>query len=75
MPIGEIYPGEKILKQCKKYGIHITLVSDAHRPEEVGYEFKKTSKLLDNIGYRFLTIYDKRKDYQIPIEDKANGNI
>ncbi|MCK4321740.1 histidinol-phosphatase HisJ family protein [candidate division WOR-3 bacterium] len=74
-PIGEIYPGEKILKQCKKYGIHVTLGSDAHQPEEVGYGFDRALMLLDKIGYRFLTIYDKRKDYQIPIEDKANGNI
>lgn len=67
-PVKEMYPNENILKKCKEYGIHITLGSDAHRPEEVGYEFVKASKLLNNLGYKTLSIYDKRKPSQVKIE-------
>lgn len=74
-PIGEMYPNENILKKCKEYGIHITLGSDAHKPEEVGYEFVKASKLLDNIGYKYLTIYDNRKAILMPIKEEKDVSL
>ncbi|MBN1902707.1 histidinol-phosphatase HisJ family protein [Candidatus Sumerlaeota bacterium] len=64
-PVGEFYPGPDFLKRLKKYGVPMTLSSDAHKPREVGRYFDKAVILLKETGYREVFMFSKRK--KIPV--------
>jgi histidinol-phosphatase (PHP family) len=46
--IDETYPDLNLLTYLEKYGIPVTLGSDAHKPEQVGYKFDYIEKVLLN---------------------------
>ncbi len=58
--IKEQYPSEAIIKKMYELDVPILLGSDAHDPNEVGYEFKNIIKKLKNIGYTQLVSFEKR---------------
>ena len=58
--INEQYPSEKIIKKMYELDIPILLGSDAHDPNEVGYEFRNMIKKVKEIGYAQLVSFDKR---------------
>lgn len=60
-PIKEIYPEEAIIKRAYEMEIPITLGSDAHKPERVGEGLKEIIRLVRNIGYRKLAIFEERE--------------
>jgi histidinol-phosphatase (PHP family) len=59
--VKEQYPSTEIIKKMKELDIQILLGSDAHDPQEVGWEFKKMIRILKEIGYNQLAQYSKRK--------------
>lgn len=58
--ISEQYPSETIINKMYELDIPILLGSDAHDPNEIGYEFKHLIKKLKNIGYTQLVSFNKR---------------
>ena len=60
-PAGEQYPSEEVLRACYKSDIQVTVGSDSHRPEEVGWELDKALNLLRKIGYSQIIGFKKRK--------------
>ncbi|MHA2281142.1 MAG: histidinol-phosphatase HisJ [Promethearchaeota archaeon] len=60
-PCKEQYPSEQILKEIYSLDIPILLGSDAHKPKDVGWKFKKILKILKKIGYNQLAQFNKRK--------------
>ena len=60
-PAGEIYPAPIFLELCYRYGVPVTLGSDAHRPEDVGRDFEKAVDLLLRVGYREVATFEKRR--------------
>lgn len=60
-PVGEIYPASKLLEVFFKYGIPVTLGSDAHRPEHVGAGLAEALKLVKNIGYKEIASFNGRR--------------
>ena len=60
-PCKEQYPSEKIIKEMYSLDIPILLGSDAHKPKEIGWNFKKIVKILKKIGYTQLVHFNKRK--------------
>jgi histidinol-phosphatase (PHP family) len=58
--INEQYPSRPIIKKMYEFDIPILLGSDAHDPNEVGYEFNNMIKILSEIGYTQLASFDKR---------------
>jgi histidinol-phosphatase (PHP family) len=59
--VKEQYPSEDIIKKMYEMDIPILLGSDAHHPDEIGYEFHNIKKMLRRIGYSQLAHFDKRK--------------
>lgn len=43
----------------------VTLGSDAHRPDHVGRGLARAARLLEQTGFRYLTVYRRRKPEQI----------
>lgn len=66
--LGHPNPTEEILTRYRELGGEIlTVGSDAHVPEHVGYEFDKLKRILQNCGYRYYTVFHERKPEFIKI--------
>ena len=60
--LGHPHPTEEILGRYRELGGEIiTLGSDAHSPEHLGFAFEKAADILKNCGYRYYTIFENRK--------------
>ena len=59
--VGIQYPDVGYIKKMHELDIPIVLGSDAHAPEEVAWEFKRTIEILKDIGYTQLTHFKQRK--------------
>ncbi len=57
----EQYPNIDIIKHIYDLDIPILLGSDAHKPEEVAYEFKSITKMLKDIGFNRFAHFKKRR--------------
>lgn len=50
------YPGPRILEYILQKNIPVTLSSDAHHPDDLVNQFANTAVLLNQIGFKTLTI-------------------
>lgn len=57
----EQYPSTQIIQEMFSLDIPILLGSDAHKPKDVAWKFKKTVKMLKKIGYTQLVHFKQRK--------------
>ncbi len=65
--VKEQYPSDEILSHMVDLDIQILLGSDAHKPNQVAWEFNSIIKMLKNIGYTQLTHLERRKKTFIEI--------
>ena len=66
-PVAEMYPADSILDIFYRKNVPITLGSDAHKPEEVGYFFNEAIAKLKRAGYRKIIGFSKKQMYEIHI--------
>ncbi len=60
--LSDFHPIKDILILYKNMGGKIiTLGSDAHRPQDIAFEFKNALALLKNLGFKHYCIYKERK--------------
>lgn len=60
--LGAPHPHPSILKRYKELGGEIiTIGSDGHKPEHLAYDFDIIRDLLLSLGYKYYTVYEKRK--------------
>jgi histidinol-phosphatase (PHP family) len=60
-PIAEAYPSVDIIQQMAKLEIPITFASDAHKPEQVGFNSEKILRLAKDAGYKKCAVFQKRE--------------
>ena len=60
-PVGEIYPDRAFLEMCLEAGRPVALSSDAHLPEQVGYEYERAVEWLADIGVKELAVFERRR--------------
>jgi len=59
---GHSNPTKRILKRYREMGGEIlTIGSDAHEPENLGYGFDRIGEFLKSCGFRYYTTFKKRK--------------
>ncbi|MHA1583625.1 MAG: histidinol-phosphatase [Promethearchaeota archaeon] len=71
--VGIQYPNKKILRECIYRKIPITLGSDSHKPECIGYRFKDALKILWRLQEEtkeqvYLAQFNHRKLTKIPLQ-------
>jgi len=66
-PVGEIYPAAPFLEMCLEAGRPVALSSDAHRPEQLGYEYDRALEWLDGLGVSELAVFERRERRLVPI--------
>lgn len=55
-------PHEDIIKRYKELGGEIiTIGSDSHLPKTLGHGFNKVGEILINAGFKYYTVFEKRK--------------
>lgn len=59
-PCGEIYPSLEFLLLARRRGVEITLASDAHLPEHVGFGFQELVRHVRAAGYREMVRFRER---------------
>lgn len=69
-PAGEPYPGSELIEMLADAGVGLTMGSDAHRPEELGRYFERTSDLLQRFGVNELVAFSGRSRYAVPLMER-----
>ena len=65
--VKEQYPSLDIIKIIYDLDIPVLLGSDAHKPDDVAYEFNSITKMLKNIGFTQFAHFEKRKRSYVDI--------
>lgn len=66
--LGHPNPCEDILRRYRELGGELlTIGSDAHTPAYVGCEFTRTAELLRECGFKYYTVYHRRKAEMLPL--------
>lgn len=60
-PIGEIYPARELAEMCVEAGAPFALSSDAHAPEQVGYEYRRAAEMLRALGVGEICVFERRQ--------------
>ncbi len=56
------HPKTEVLRRYRELGGELlTIGSDAHKPEHIAYDFIKTEELLKETGFKYYTVFRKRK--------------
>jgi histidinol-phosphatase (PHP family) len=59
-PVGEQYPAVPFLEMVVDAGCPIALSSDAHEPEQLGFEYERAVELLEKVGVREIAVFERR---------------
>lgn len=66
--LGHPNPCEEILCRYRELGGElVTVGSDAHSPEYLGFEFARAAQLLKGCGFSYYTVYHERKPEFLPL--------
>jgi histidinol-phosphatase (PHP family) len=60
-PVGEIYPSAPFLHMCLEAGRPVALSSDAHLPEQLGYEYERAVSFLSDAQVSELAVFERRR--------------
>jgi histidinol-phosphatase (PHP family) len=60
-PAGEIYPAPELAAMCVDAGAVFALSSDAHLPEQVGYEYEHALELMRGWGINEISVFERRE--------------
>jgi histidinol-phosphatase (PHP family) len=60
-PVGELYPSRAFAEMCVEAGASFALSSDAHLPEQVGYEYDRAVEFLDSLGVGEICVFERRQ--------------
>ncbi len=66
-PVAEIYPSRELLEMCLGAGRPVALSSDAHEPQQIGYEYESALRLLREVGVEQLSVFSGRERRQEPL--------
>ncbi len=60
-PVREIYPAPAFAEMCVEAGAVFALSSDAHEPENVGYEYERAVEEMRGWGVSELVVFERRE--------------
>jgi len=67
--LGDYHPSRDIIQLYHDLGGEIiTIGSDSHKTKDIGFEFKKAARYLQEIGFKYITTFQQLKPEFHPIE-------
>ncbi len=70
-PVGELYPAHGFAELCVEAGAPFALSSDAHLPEQVGFEYDRAVEFLDAIGVGEICVFEQRRRSLAPLGSRV----
>lgn len=70
-PVGELYPSPAFAEMCVEAGAAFALSSDAHLPEQVGYEYDRAVEFLDRLGVGEISVFEGRRRTPAPLGSRV----
>jgi histidinol-phosphatase (PHP family) len=59
--VGEMYPSPELCEMCVDAGAAFAISSDAHAPEQVGYEYRRATDMLRELGIGEICVFEGRR--------------
>ena len=66
-PVGEVYPAAELLEMCVAAGKPVSLSSDAHEPESIGYGYDRALALMRSCGVEQVSVFEGRNRREVPL--------
>ena len=70
-PVGELYPSPDFAELLAEAGVPFALSSDAHLPEQVGYEYDRAVEFLDRLGVEEICVFEGRHRTLAPLGSRV----
>jgi histidinol-phosphatase (PHP family) len=70
-PVGELYPAREFAEMCVEAGAPFALSSDAHLPEQVGFEYDRAVEFLDSLGVAEICVFERRARRLAPLASRV----
>ncbi|MBA3864961.1 MAG: histidinol-phosphatase [Solirubrobacterales bacterium] len=70
-PVGELYPARGFAELCVEAGAPFALSSDAHLPEQVGFEYERAVAFLDSLGVGEICVFERRRRRFAPLGSRV----
>jgi histidinol-phosphatase (PHP family) len=71
-PVGEIYPARGFAELCVEAGAAFALSSDAHLPEQVGFEYDRAVEFLEGLGVEEICVFEQRQRRLVPLGSRVS---
>jgi histidinol-phosphatase (PHP family) len=66
-PARAIYPDPAFLSMCLEAGRPVTLSSDAHTPNDLGYRYEEAVELLESLRVEEVAVFEDRRRRLVPL--------
>jgi histidinol-phosphatase (PHP family) len=66
-PVDEIYPSPAFARMCVDAGAAFSLSSDAHAPDQVGFEYGRALEMLNGLGVSQIAVFEGRARRMEPL--------
>jgi histidinol-phosphatase (PHP family) len=66
-PVADLYPDARLLEACRARRVPITLASDAHGSERVGWNFDLALARARSAGYKTVAVFEGRERREVPL--------
>lgn len=67
--IGDKFPRDEFIEAAYSVGVRtVTLGSDSHYCDSIGYKIKESAEMLKQFGYDRISTFNSRRESTIPIE-------
>jgi len=70
-PVGELYPSRRFAEMCVEAGASFALSSDAHLPEQIGFEYDRAVQFMDDLGIEELCVFEQRQRSLTPLGSRV----
>jgi histidinol-phosphatase (PHP family) len=70
-PVGELYPSRQFAEMCVEAGASFALSSDAHLPEQIGFEYDRAVQFMDELGIGELCVFEQRQRSLAPLGSRV----
>jgi histidinol-phosphatase (PHP family) len=70
-PVAELYPARAFAEMCVEAGAPFALSSDAHLPEQVGFEYDRAVEFLDSLGVEEICVFEGRRRSLVPLGSRV----
>lgn len=71
--VGEIYPAPGFMEMCVDAGTTFALSSDAHQPDQIGFEYDQAFDFLAAHGVKELAVFNDRQRHLEPLSDRVEA--